>query len=38
MKELGYQVFIVPEAATLIFNGGGMLDMKEYNKAQAISF
>ena len=38
MKELGYQVFIVPEAATLIFNGGGMLDMREYKKSQAIQF
>lgn len=38
MKELGFLVYVVPEAATLIANGGGMLDMDNYNNTQAISF
>ncbi|KAL4453235.1 hypothetical protein ABPG73_022090 [Tetrahymena malaccensis] len=38
MKELGYLVFVVPEAATTIANGGGMLDMQNYNMVQAIQF
>ncbi|EGR27902.1 hypothetical protein IMG5_186910 [Ichthyophthirius multifiliis] len=38
MREYGFQVFIVPEAATLIANGGGMLCMDKYNKTQQIAF
>lgn len=31
MKELGIQVLVVPEAATIISKGGGMLDMSRYS-------
>lgn len=38
LREKGYTVFIVPEAASMIFSAGGNLDMSKYNDLQAVQF
>ena len=38
LRELGFTVFIVPEAATLIFSGGGDLDLSNYDEFSALKF
>ena len=38
LRELGYTVFVVPEAATLIFNGGGDLDLNNYTEESGLRF
>lgn len=36
--EDGFHVFIVPEAATLLANGGGMLDFAGHSQEDLITF
>lgn len=38
LRELGYTVFIVPEAATMIFSGGGDLDLRNYSEYNQLKF
>lgn len=38
LRELGFTVFVVPEAATLIFAGGGDLDLSNYDEYSALKF
>lgn len=38
LKELGWPVICVPEAATLIFSSGGVLNMETYTPYQGIEF
>ena len=38
LRELGFTVFVVPEAATLIFSGGGDLDLSNYDEFSALKF
>jgi len=38
LREKGYTVFIVPEAASMIFSAGGNLDNKKYTDLQAVYF
>lgn len=38
LKEKGYSVFVVPEAATMIFSGGGDLDLRNYSEYDALKF
>ena len=38
LREKGFTVFIVPEAASMIFSAGGNLDMSKYNDLQAAQF
>lgn len=38
LREKGYTVFIVPEAATLIFGGGGDLNLGNYSDKNKIKF
>jgi thymidylate kinase len=38
LRELGYTVFIVPEAATMIFSGGGDLDLRNYTEYNQLKF
>lgn len=38
LREKGYTVFIVPEAASMIFSAGGNLNMAKYTDLQAIYF
>lgn len=38
LKELGYSVICIPEAASLIFSSGGVLDMSTYSQYAAVEF
>jgi len=38
LREIGFTVFVVPEAATLIFSGGGDLDLTNYDEYSALKF
>lgn len=38
LREKGYTVFIVPEAASMIFSSGGNLDMTKYNDVEQVYF
>lgn len=38
LRERGVNVFIVPEAATLIFTGGGQIDLSNFNDEKKIDF
>jgi hypothetical protein len=38
LRERGFRVYTVPEAATLIAGGGGMIKTHEYNESDAIAF
>ena len=38
LKDKGFQTFCVPEAATIIFASGGILDMENYSDYQAMLF
>ena len=38
LTELGYNVMTVPEAATLIFNGGGFLSADKWKESETITF
>jgi len=38
LRDEGFNVFTVPEAATMISDGGGMIDMSHYNENQSILF
>lgn len=38
LREKGFTVFIVPEAASMIFSAGGNLNMAKYNDLQAVQF
>lgn len=38
LREHDYAVFLVPEAASLIFQGGGMIKTSNYNDDDSISF
>lgn len=38
LRQLGYTVFIVPEAATMIFSGGGDLDLRNYSEYNQLKF
>ncbi|EAS07761.2 AAA domain protein (macronuclear) [Tetrahymena thermophila SB210] len=38
LRDEGFNVFTVPEAATMIANGGGMIDMSHYDDTQQINF
>ena len=38
LRELGFTVFVVPEAASLIFSGGGDLDLSNYDDYSALKF
>ena len=38
LREHDIAVFLVPEAASLIFQGGGMIKTGSYNDDDAISF
>ena len=36
LREMGIRVYIVPEAATLIANGGGLIDINKMNTHQRL--
>jgi len=36
LRELGIRVYVVPEAATLVYNGGGFIDAGKLNTHQSI--
>lgn len=38
LRERGYTVYLVPEAATCIFMGGGMLDIGDLSDDEKILF
>ena len=38
LRDRGLVVYIVPEAATLIFNSGGKLDMSSWSESEIIKF
>lgn len=38
LRDKGYTVLSVPEAATIIFSSGGILNMETYDHYQAIQF
>lgn len=38
LKERGFAVYIVPEAATTLFMGGGMLDLDNYSAEGKMTF
>jgi hypothetical protein len=38
LKERGFRVYIVPEAATLIAMGGGMINVGNYSAEEKIMF
>ncbi|CAD8077649.1 unnamed protein product [Paramecium sonneborni] len=38
LKERGFAVFLVPEAATTLFMGGGMLDLDNYSSEGKMTF
>lgn len=38
LKERGYQVFVVPEAASMIFSSGASIDLGKYTDAEKIKF
>lgn len=38
LKERGFAVYIVPEAATTLFMGGGMLDLDNYSAEDKMTF
>ncbi|KAM3138809.1 hypothetical protein pb186bvf_009012 [Paramecium bursaria] len=37
-RERGFDVYVVPEAATLIFQGGGMINLAQFSEEQIIQF
>lgn len=38
LRDRGFSVYIVPEAATLIFTSGGKLDMSKWSESEIIKF
>ena len=38
LRDLGYTVYIVPEAATMIFSSGGNLDLTKYSDQMKVRF
>ncbi len=38
LRERGYRVYIVPEAATSIAMGGGMINVNNYSNEEKIMF
>jgi hypothetical protein len=38
LRERGFNIFLVPEAATIIGTGGGMLNLGSYSEDNIIKF